>query len=139
LKQRVREHGHKYFFAIARGASNTIVHNLLNDYHKFSVEDGIDSYEIRIAHTTHPSVSEPLKLDDMEMSRLVVESLLTEELREIMRIRFDHHDAYLDFHGGVLFLVALDVCNVSVSFDIEGAQDKLDELTVNEFPGENLT
>jgi hypothetical protein len=105
----------------------------------FSVEDGIDSYEIRIADTTHPSVFEPLELDDMEMSRLVVESLLTEELRERMRIWFDHHDAYLDFHGGVLFLMALDVCNASVSFDIEGAQDKLDERIANEFPGESLT
>jgi hypothetical protein len=35
--------------------------------------------------------------------------------------------------------MALDVCNASVSFDIEGAQDKLDGLTLNDFPGENLT
>jgi hypothetical protein len=56
LKQRVREHGHESFFAIVRGTSNTIVHDLLNDYHMFSVEDGIDSYEIRIADTTNPSV-----------------------------------------------------------------------------------
>jgi hypothetical protein len=56
-----------------------------------------------------------------------------------MRIRFDHNNAYLDFHGGVLFLMALDVYSASVSFDIEGAQDNLDELTVNDFPGENLT
>jgi hypothetical protein len=34
--------------------------------------------------------------------------------------------------------MTLDVCNASVSFDIEGAQDILDELTVNDFPGENL-
>jgi hypothetical protein len=138
LKQIVREHGHEYFFAIARGASNTIIHDLLNDYHMLSVEDGIESYEIRTADTTQPSVFEPLEIDDMEMLRLIVESLLTEELRERMRILFDHHDAFLDFHGGVLFLMALDVCNASVSFDIEGAQEKLDELTVNDFPGENL-
>jgi hypothetical protein len=138
LKQRVREHGHESFFAIARGASNTIVHDLLNDYHMFSLEDWIKSYDIRIADTTHPSVLEPLEFNDMEMSQLVVEYLLTEELRKRMRIQFDHHDAYLDFHGGVLFLMALDVCNASVGFDIEGAQDKLDELTVSDFPGENL-
>jgi hypothetical protein len=75
----------------------------------------------------------------MEMSRLVVESLLTEELRKIMRIRFDRHDAYLDFHRGVLFLMSLDVCNASVSFDIKGEHDKLHELTVNDFPGGSLT
>jgi hypothetical protein len=47
-----------------------------------SVEDGIDIYEIRIADTTYPSVFDHLDLDEMEMSRLVVESLLTEALRE---------------------------------------------------------
>jgi hypothetical protein len=41
LKQRVREHGHKSLFAISRGASNTIIHDLLNVYHMFLVEDGI--------------------------------------------------------------------------------------------------
>jgi hypothetical protein len=56
-----------------------------------------------------------------------------------MRIRFDHHDEFLDFHGGVLSLMALDVCNASVSFYIEGDQDKLDGLTLNDFPGESLT
>jgi hypothetical protein len=55
-----------------------IVHDLLNDYHMFSVEGGIEGYEFRIADTTQPSVFEPLELDDMEMSRLVVESILTE-------------------------------------------------------------
>jgi hypothetical protein len=79
LKQRVREHGHASFFVIVRGASDTIVDDLLNDYHMFSVEDGIDSYEISIADTTYPSVLKPLELDVMEMLRLVVESLLTEE------------------------------------------------------------
>jgi hypothetical protein len=96
LKQRVREHGHESFFAIGRGASNTILHDLINDYHMFSVEDGIESYEDRTADTTDPAVFEPLKLDDMEMSLLVVESLLTEEMRKRMHICFDHHDAYLD-------------------------------------------
>jgi hypothetical protein len=64
-------------------------------------------------------VLEPLKIDGMEMLRLILESLLTEELREKMRIRFDQHNAYFDFHGGFLFLMALDVCNASLSFNIE--------------------
>jgi hypothetical protein len=52
LKQRVREHGHESFFAIVRGASNTIVRDLLNDYHMFSIEDGLESYETRTADMT---------------------------------------------------------------------------------------
>jgi hypothetical protein len=137
LKQRVREHGHESFYAIGKG---TVVHDLLTDYHLFTVEDVLQSYEARtLTGGTTADVFEDIEFDDMEMSRLVVESLLTDDIREKMRIRFDHHDEFLDFHGGVLFQMALDVCNASVSFDIEGAQDKLDGLTLNDFPGENLT
>jgi hypothetical protein len=67
--------------------------------------------------------------DGMEMSRVVVESLVSEELGERMGVHYDHHTGYLDFPGGVLFMMALDICNASVSFDIEGAQEKLEELT----------
>jgi hypothetical protein len=75
----------------------------------FTVDEGIHSYGDYTIETEGPEVFEPLEMDDMEMSRLVVESLLTEKLRERMRIRFDHHDVYLDFHGGILFLMTLDV------------------------------
>jgi hypothetical protein len=113
-----------------------VVHDLLTDYHLFTVEDVLQSYEARtLTGGTTPDLSEDIEVDDMEISCLVVESLLTDDIREKMRIRFDHHDQFLDFHGRVLFLMALDVCNASVSFDIKGAQDKLDGLTLNYFSG----
>jgi hypothetical protein len=137
LKQRVHEHGNESFLAIGKG---TLVHDLLTNYHQFTVEDALQSYEDRtLTGGTTADVFEYIEIDDMEMSTLVVESLLTDGIHEKMRIRFDHHEAFLDFHGGVLFVMVLDVCNVSVSFDIEGAQDKLDGLTLNELPGYNLT
>jgi hypothetical protein len=116
------------------------VHDLLTDYHLFTVEDVLQSYEdLTLTGGTTDDVFEATEIDDMEMSGLVVEYLLTDDIREKMGIQVDHHDKFLDFHGEVLFLMALDVCNASVYFDIEGAQEKLDGLTLNDFPGENLT
>jgi hypothetical protein len=84
-------------------------------------------------------IFEELEMDDMELSRLVVGSLLTYEMREKMRISFDHHADFLDYRGGVSFSMALDIFNASVSFDIEGAQEKIEALALDDFPGEDLT
>jgi hypothetical protein len=35
--------------------------------------------------------------------------------------------------------MALYICNASQSFDIEGAQDKVDKLALVEFSGEDVT
>jgi hypothetical protein len=35
--------------------------------------------------------------------------------------------------------MALDICNASQSFDIDGAQTKLDELKLENYPGEDIT
>jgi hypothetical protein len=84
LKQRVREHGHESFYAIGIG---TVVHDLLTDYHLFTVQDVLHSYEARtLTGGTTYEVSEEIEIDDMERSRLVVEYLLTDDIREKMRI-----------------------------------------------------
>jgi hypothetical protein len=75
----------------------------------------------------------------MEISRLVVESLVSEKLRERMRVCYYHHMEYLDFPGGVFFMTSLDICNASVYFDIEGAYKKLQELTHGNYPGDDIS
>jgi hypothetical protein len=35
-------------------------------------------------------------------------------------------------------MMALDICNASQSFDIDGAQTKLDELKLENYPGEDI-
>jgi hypothetical protein len=77
-----------------------VVHDLLTDYHLFTVEDVLQSYEDQTLTegTTH-GVFEAIEIDGMKMSRLVVESLLTDDIHEKMQIRFDHYDEFLDFHG----------------------------------------
>jgi hypothetical protein len=71
----------------------------------------------------------------MELSRLVVESLLTDGMREKMRIHFDHHDDFLDYSGGVFFIMALYIYKTSVSLDINGAQEKMEALALDDFRG----
>jgi hypothetical protein len=51
LIQKVREHGHKSFFAIEKG--NSKVHDLLQEHHMFTVAEAIDSYDKRV----HPTVT----------------------------------------------------------------------------------
>jgi hypothetical protein len=82
LKHRVREHGHESFYAIGKG---TVVHDLLTYYHLFTVEDVLQSYEARtLTEGTTYDVFEAIQIDDMEMSRLEVESLLTDDIHEKM-------------------------------------------------------
>jgi hypothetical protein len=52
-----------------------------------------------------------------------------------MRIRLDHHDNSIDYIRGVVFVMALEICKASVSFDIEGAQEKVKALALDDFPG----
>jgi hypothetical protein len=61
------------------------VHDLLTDYHLFTVEDDLQSYEEHTLTgcTTH-DVFDAIEIDAMEMSQLVVGSLLTDEIREKM-------------------------------------------------------
>jgi hypothetical protein len=56
-----------------------------------------------------------------------------------MCTRYDHDPAFYDYPGQVLFMMALDICNASQSFEIDGAQTKLDELKLENYPGEDIT
>jgi hypothetical protein len=73
------------------------------------------------------------------MTRLSVESRLTEKIRDVIRARYDHNPAFYDYPGPVLFMMALDISNASQSFGIDGAQTKLDELKLESYRGEDIT
>jgi hypothetical protein len=104
----------------------------------FTVTEIIDSYDERkLSRGT--DAWEEIEEDDMDISRLVVESIVSGEMRERMQVRYDHHTEFLDFPGGFLFMMALYIFNASVSFDIEGAQEKFEELTLDNYPGEDVS
>jgi hypothetical protein len=106
----------------------------------FTVAEDIDSYEKLV----HPTVTgkfsyEEIERDAFELSWLVVESLLSEEIRDKMRVRYDHDISFYDYSWGVLVMMALEISNASVSYDIEGAQVKLDQITLSNYPGEEVS
>jgi hypothetical protein len=84
-------------------------------------------------------VTQKIERDDFELSRLVDESLLSEEIRDKMRVRYDQNINFYDYPGGVLLMMTLEISNASVSYDFEGAQVKLDQLTLSNYPGEDVS
>jgi hypothetical protein len=81
---------------------------LIQDHHMFTVAEDINSYE----KCVHPTVTgnysyEEIERDDFELSRLVVKSLLSEEIQDKMRVRYDHDIKFYDYPGGVLVMMEL--------------------------------
>ena len=129
---------------------------MFENYHKVTVDEVIAQHEIR-AGEADPELDDATGLetdeskerrfiaydefefDDFGLSRLVVESLLSPTLMERIVTRFGNDDDLEFYPGQILFMMALDTCNASVQRDITGAQVKFDELTLDSFPGEDVT
>ena len=79
------------------------------------------------------------EFDDFGLSRLVVESLLSPSLLERVITRFGNDEEFETYPGQVLFVMALDTCNASVQRDIAGAQTRYEKLTLESYPGEDVT
>jgi hypothetical protein len=134
VEQGVREHGQQSLYAIQEG---TMVVDLLANHHMFTVTGVLTSIKEREV-ATDASVYDVYEQDDFGLSCLLVESKLGEPLREKIRIRYDHLVNFYDLHGPAIFAMAMDICNTSQSFDIEGAQEKFDELKLEDFQGGNV-
>jgi hypothetical protein len=77
--------------------------------------------------------------DEIDLTRLVIESRLTEKMRDAIHTRYDHDPRFYDYPGPVIFMMALSICNAPRSYDMEGAQKKLYELTLDSYPGDDVT
>jgi hypothetical protein len=60
-------------------------------------------------------------------------------MREKICIRYDHLVNFYDLPGPAIFAMTMEICNASQSFDIEGAEEKIDALKFEDFPGEDVT
>ena len=149
----MRLHGQQTFYVMMY--QEQIV-SLFEHYHKFTVEDVIAHHEFRceepdpeIDPDTNLETEESQQLrfesyneyefDDFGLSRLVVESLLSSELIDKIATKFGNDPEFETYPGQVLFLMALDACNASVQRDVVGAQTMLDSLTLDSYPGGNVT
>jgi hypothetical protein len=107
IEQLTREHGQQVFNAIEKDVT---IHDLLRSPHLFTVEDVIDSHMMRLeSNSTDPSKYNSFERDDTDMTRLAVESWLTEKIRDAICTRYDHDPAFYDYPGPVLFMMALDI------------------------------
>lgn len=135
MKRDIRAHGHEGMYAIERDGK---VVDLLDHLHEFTVDEVIKSSMDRITSTGTDGY-DPYELDEIETSRLVVESLLSSTMSESIQTRFDHDNDFFDYPGNVILMMVLEVCNASVSYDIEGAQEKFEALTLDTFQGEDIS
>ena len=152
LRKRVRLHGQQSFYAMTYGQA---VVPLFDNYHKFTVEEVIEQHKDRCeelcpdfdTNGVETKDSESLRFvayddyefDEFGLSRLVVESLLGDTFLEKIYTRFGNDDDYESYPGQVLFMMALDTYNASVQRDIAGAQAKYNDLSLDLYPGEDVT
>jgi hypothetical protein len=92
----------------------------------------------RIRGTEHEAYDN-IKKDEVELSRLVVDSYLSEPFQEKIAIQFGQRNNFENLPGLCLFMMALATSNASVFHDVEGAKRKLEALDLASYPGENVT
>lgn len=137
LKRKIEEHGQETFYHIQ---SDGKVVDLIDQIHNFTVEQVTTEFNRRL--DADPSTNEaydPYELDEITMSRTLVESLITAEFFDKIFIRYGHQDDFQDVPGSVLIATALETCNASVSHDIDGAAKAFEDLSLDNYPGENIT
>jgi hypothetical protein len=100
VEQGVREHGQQSLYAILRG---TIVMDFLANHHLFSLNDVLTSIEVR------ETVTDASAYNVYEQDNNI-------------RICYDHYNNFYDLPVPAILSMAMDICNASQSFDIEGAQ-----------------
>jgi hypothetical protein len=116
--QLTREHGHQSFYAVED--TEGIIVNVNQNFHLFSANDVIDSHNHRMnTTTTDASKYDFYERDEIDLTRLVVESRLAEKMRDAIHTRYDHDPLFYDYPGPVIFMMALSICNASQSYDIE--------------------
>jgi hypothetical protein len=129
---------------------------LADNYFFFKVEDVLQEFTSRLVEPgpmlmgpdnaeTSRSIARRFKcfdtyeLDDIGMSRLMVESLLTQSFLQKIETRFSHIEDYELVSGACLFMMALEACNANESVDIEGAKTAFAALDINAYKGQNVS
>ena len=135
LQRRVEEHGQQTFYFM-KDPKDTIV-NMLTNVHSFTLEMVVKEFTVRLA-ATDDSGFDSYEKDEVTMSRLVVESLLTAEFYEKIFIRYGHRDDFKILSEACLLAMALETYNASASLDVDEATTAFTALTLDSYPGENV-
>jgi hypothetical protein len=120
LGQQVEEHGQETLYH-AKNSNNKVV-KIIEDSHNFTNNMLISEFEIQSdPDKTDYAAFDEIEMQDIALSRLVVESLLTLNFNDKIVIRHEHLPDFKLYPGSVLLMMGLETCNTSVSYDIDGA------------------
>jgi hypothetical protein len=103
----VLEHGQQVFFAVEKGGT---VRDIIRDHRLLMVLDVIDSMTHRMdILNVDADRFDQYERDDLDLSRTLVESKLSHDLLERIRVRYDHMPDFYDLPGSATFMMALDI------------------------------
>ena len=111
---------------------------LVDDAHHFNIQEIIDEHNLRSCTTGAHKEYDDYERCDSFLSRLAVESLLSNALKAKIQIRYGHYEDFVDLPGQVYFMMVLDICNSSTDHDIEAATASFKNLGLSNYPGENI-
>lgn len=76
---------------------------------------------------------------DIALSRLTIEGLTHPDLRAQVVVQYDEQMNFKRLPGQVYLMMILNVCHASFAFKLDDASDKLRELKLIDYPGENVS
>ena len=80
-----------------------------------------------------------MKLEILLCHVWLVELVLTSDSNDKIFICYGHCNDFRDLPGSALLLMALERCNACVWHNINGATSLFNELTLDSYPGENIS
>ena len=104
LGRKVEEHGQETFYYVKNSSGKVV--DLLEHAHNFTLETVVEEFNQRARFdNVSDEAFDDYEMDEVTMSRLVVESLLTSAFYEKIFIRHEHCDDFKDLPGSCLFVV----------------------------------
>jgi hypothetical protein len=101
IDQLAREHGHQSFYTIEQ---NGTIYDMLHEQHICIVDNVIVSRNHHSGSTmTNTSNYDSCETDNFFMKILVVESRLTEKMKDEIHTHYDHDHNFYDYPGHVFF------------------------------------
>ena len=103
-----------------------------------AVDGSITTIELASSTSARFRSYDEYERNDIALSRLAVECLISETLRGEVETRFEHDPLFHEYAGQVYYMMILEVVNASTTHDIDAASKAFDALSLASFPGENI-
>jgi hypothetical protein len=154
VQDMVEHYGLQSFFYLP--GPDSAMHNLATEPHSFTLSSVLAEHKARNIPELSPVYDanqdelpssilarfkcyDEFELDNINLSRLVIDLLISVELRQKVKTRFNHYSDFAYLPGQVYFMMVLEVCNVSFTFDIDAARSSLQDIKLVNYAGENVS